>query len=351
MCRSALLLGGVLATASACGSAPTREPKAALTTVATGDAETILGSVDGLPIRRRDLDASAEDELKKIDNEAKQRAFHVLWLAVDAAVAKKLIERYAARRHLSVADLRQEEIDANVVPPSDEEVERLYQANKEMIRVPLEMARPFLKQQMLEERRSQQVNALVKRLRANADVRITVPLPILPRFDVEVGDSPQLGPRDAAVTLIEFSDFECPYCARVRETLHELREIYPDSLRLVFRDFPLEQHSRAGPAAEAAQCAHEQDKFWPYHDLLFENARALTDEDLKKYAQVVELDLESFQSCLASDRPKKAVAADHDAGRRYGVDGTPSIFINGIKLIGLLPLPMMRAVIDSEITR
>lgn len=351
MCSSRIVLFTLLGLASACGSVPATKARPAPTPAAVDDGQMILGSVDGLPIRRSDLDGTAEHELKKIDNEARQRAFHLLWAAVDAAVADKLIEREAERRKMSLADYRQEEIDAKVVPPTDEDVKRLYESNKEMIRVPLEMAGPFIKQQILEERQSQQEDALVERLRANADVRITVPPPVLPRFDVEIGGSPQLGPKDAAVTVIEFSDFECPYCSHARETLHELRELYPESLRLVFRDFPLEQHPRAKPAAEAAQCAHEQDEFWPYHDLLFENARALSDDDLQQYAKTVGLDLEAFGSCLASDRPKKAVASNHEAGRRYGVDGTPSIFINGIKLIGLLPIPMMRAIIDGEMAR
>jgi len=157
------------------------------------------------------------------------------------------------------------------------------------------------------------------------------------------------GNDDAKVTVVEFSDFECPYCSRASQTLKKLRTLYPDTLRIAFRDFPLSQHKDAKPAAEAAQCAREQGKFWEYHDLLFENTRALSAPDLKSYAEKLELDLKVFAACLATDRPKKIVADNAEAARRFGVEGTPALFVNGIKLIGLLPLPLMQAIIDREL--
>jgi protein-disulfide isomerase len=119
----------------------------------------------------------------------------------------------------------------------------------------------------------------------------------------------------------------------------------------VYRDFPLSQHPNARVAAEAAQCAHEQDKFWPFHDLLFDNQHALDRAALAKYAGEVALDVKSFEKCMDSERPKLAVKSSEELGRRYGVDGTPALFLNGMKLIGVMPLPLMKLLIERELER
>jgi predicted DsbA family dithiol-disulfide isomerase len=313
--------------------------------------DPVLAQIDGVPIHRSNLDPEIERELKSIDNEAKQRSFHMLWAGVDEAINRSLMHREAARRDVSVEDLRAQEVYAKAVEPADEEVRAAYDTYKEQIGVPFEMAAPILKRQLLERRRKEQEQAFVERLRSAADVRHAVPVPELPRFDIEAGDSPSRGSDRAGVTLIEFSDFQCPYCGQARKMLEELAARYPNDMRIVFRDFPLRQHPRAQAAAEAAHCAHEQDKFWPYHDLLFANASDLEDSALDRYAEEAKLDLAEFTACLQSERPKTAVAANKAAGERYGIEGTPAIFINGIKLIGLLPLPLMQALIDRELGR
>jgi protein-disulfide isomerase len=163
-------------------------------------------------------------------------------------------------------------------------------------------------------------------------------------------DGPALGPSSAKVTLVAYSDFQCPYCARARKVVEQLHELYPKELRIVFRHFPLAQHAQARPAAEAAECAEEQGKFWPYHDLLFDNPSALAKADLERYATDVKLDPNAFTTCLGSDRPKAVVAAAEAEGKRFGVQGTPALFLNGMKLIGLLPLPLLQALIDKELS-
>jgi protein-disulfide isomerase len=130
-----------------------------------------------------------------------------------------------------------------------------------------------------------------------------------------------------------------------------LKELYPNKIRVIFRDFPLSQHAKARPAAAAAYCANEQSKFWAYHDLLFASAPALGEADLKKAAETVGLDLKAFESCLGSDRPEKAIKLDEDAARKLALDGTPGLFMNGMKLMGVLPLPLMQALVDKELNR
>lgn len=313
--------------------------------------DPVLAQVDGVPIHRSNLDPKIEHELKSIENEAKQRSFHMLWAGVDEAINRNLMHKEASRRKMSLEDLRAEEIYAKAVEPTDDELRAAYDAYEEQIGVPFEMAAPILKRQMLEQRRNEQEQAFAERLRSAADVRHAVTVPDLPRFQVDAGDSPARGADGARVTLVEFSDFQCPYCGRARKMFEELATLYPNDLRIVFRDFPLRQHPRAQAAAEAAHCAYEQSKFWQYHDLLFDNPSDLEDADLDRYGEEVELDPTEFTACRQSDRPKAAVAANKMDAEKYGVEGTPAVFINGMKLIGLLPMPLMQALIDHELDR
>ena len=158
-----------------------------------------------------------------------------------------------------------------------------------------------------------------------------------------------MGAEKPIVTLVEYSDFQCPYCAQASEVVKQLLEIYPNVLKVVFKDYPLPQHTQAYDASVAAHCAKEQNKFWPYHDLLFKNPQALGADDLKKYALDAGLDEKVFAECLGSGHTKVIVDAHKSEGEQLGVQGTPALFINGMKLIGLLPMPLLRAIIDREL--
>jgi protein-disulfide isomerase len=346
--RPILPLVSLLALA-ACPAPKQGAPAAPCPTAPEHTANPVLGVVDGEKIRRTDLSDEIDKELKKGENDVRQREFHLLWNAVQAHINDKLLEQEAERRNMSIEQLRDEEIGSRVLVPSDEIVESIYSNNREVIDADFETAAPHIKRQLMEEQVSDLQRAFLARLRNVADVRIAVPVPELPRFPVTRGNSPLKGKRDAKVTIIEFSDFECPYCSRASQTFKKLHELYPEDVAIVFRDFPLSQHEQARPAAEAAQCAREQGKFWEYHDILFLNMRALKGSDLKTYAEDLGLDMEAFAACLASERPKKVVDEHMAAARKIGVEGTPAIYVNGIKLIGLLPLPMMQAIIDHEL--
>lgn len=144
-------------------------------------------------------------------------------------------------------------------------------------------------------------------------------------------DSPLLGKADAKIQIVEYSDFQCPFCARVTQTLKDLKAKYGDELVVAFKHFPLAFHREAMPAALASMCAHEQGKFWEYHDQLFANMKQLLPDNLKGYAQAVGLDAAKFEECVASNRHQTKIDADMTEGRAAGVRGTPSIYINGRK--------------------
>jgi protein-disulfide isomerase len=177
------------------------------------------------------------------------------------------------------------------------------------------------------------------------------PSPTAGIVEVSADDDPALGPLDAEVVIVEFSDFQCGYCGRfATETLHQILDTYGDDIRFVFRDFPLTSiHAHAQKAAEAAQCAHEQGKYWEYHDLLFQNQQALGTDSLRRYAEQSVLDTEAFDECLDSGRYTSEVEKDLADGQSYGVTGTPTFFINGHLLVGAKPLSAFQAMIEDEL--
>ncbi len=171
------------------------------------------------------------------------------------------------------------------------------------------------------------------------------------RYDVPIDDDPVLGPSDAPITIIEFSDYECPFCKKWHaEVYQRLLQSYPDEIRLVYRDFPLTNiHPNAVPAAQAANCAHEQGRFWEYHDKLFEGAYGLGEDAYMQYALEVDLNIPSFEQCIAEDRYVEEIQADFDFAAQMGVSSTPTFFINGIALIGAQPFEVFQQVIDAEL--
>jgi protein-disulfide isomerase len=179
------------------------------------------------------------------------------------------------------------------------------------------------------------------------------PTPTVGPVNVSVDDDPSIGPADAPVTIIEFSDFQCPYCARFQsDTLPQILSNYGDRVRFVYRDFPLTSlHANALKAAEASECADDQGAYWKYHDLLFQNQSALDDASLKNYAASLGLDTATFNQCLDSDKYLSEVQKDEQDGIAAGVQGTPSFFINGMPLTGAQPYSVFQAAIESALAK
>jgi protein-disulfide isomerase len=157
------------------------------------------------------------------------------------------------------------------------------------------------------------------------------------------------GPATAAVTIFEWSDYECPFCQRAQEVLHQLQNEFPDTVRFVFKDFPLRSHPSALPAALAARCAGAQGRYWEYHDLLFVAQPDLSRDHLIGYARRLGLDAPAFTECLDTGRFRDAILADQREGREAGVRATPTFFINQRKIEGALPLPEFRDAIKQAL--
>jgi protein-disulfide isomerase len=173
----------------------------------------------------------------------------------------------------------------------------------------------------------------------------------VPRYDVPIDDDPTLGPASAAITIIEFSDYECPYCRRWHaEVFPRLMETYSGQIRFVYRDFPLSSiHANAEPAAQAANCAGEQGAYWDYNARLFNARLGLNDKAYRQYASDLSLDTQAFEACLQEGRFASEVKADYDFAANLGVRSTPTFFINGIALVGAQPFEVFQEVIDKEL--
>lgn len=195
--------------------------------------------------------------------------------------------------------------------------------------------------------------AVVQALNSPNVVR-AVPTPgPAPFVNVSVDDDPAWGPEDAPVVMVEFSDYQCPYCERFhQETYSQIRATYEGRIRFVYRDMPLPQiHPDAMLAAEAADCANEQGAFWDYHDLLFNNQQDLSRTALGSYATQLRLDINTFNQCLDTGRYQQEITSDMQAAASYGVQGTPTFFINGRPIVGAQPFEVFAAVIDEELAR
>jgi protein-disulfide isomerase len=188
----------------------------------------------------------------------------------------------------------------------------------------------------------------VKELRTKAGVTTNLEPP---RFDVGIGTSPAKGPATAPVTIVEFADFECPYCGRVLPIVQQVLETYGDKVRLAFRDYPLPNHTKAPKASEAAACAAEQGQFWEMYEKLFASAPRLDEIDLKRYAIDLGLDSATFYECLDSGKTAAQVQANVQAGQELGISGTPAFFINGRLVGGAQPFERFQEVIDEELKR
>jgi protein-disulfide isomerase len=298
--------------------------------------------IAGRPISDGDLERHAAGQLRELN----AKIFEIKQLALDDMIDEQLLNAEASGNNLTVQKLLDREVDSRLASPSNAEVELYYGKIKDRLARPIEEVRPQIIELLTNERRRNAYATYLSQLRLRHGVVILLSPP---RSNVEVDPGRVRGPENAPITIVEFSDFECPYCGRVEETLRELVSRYPTQIKLAFRDFPFHAHSEA--AAEASRCASAQGKYWKYHDLLFENQVHLEDNDLASLAVGLHLDRKKFSECLTGKVFAADVLRDVDAGQKLGITGTPTFFINGIVASGAIPLEEFARLIDRELDR
>ena len=296
--------------------------------------DRVVATVGSRSISLREVESAASLPIYLLETQRRQ----LLLQAIQRRIDEELIESEASRKGLTVHDLLDQ-------ASQSESIAR-------MANIPGPVRRingPANQATVGGQEQARLRQALIVSLRRKADIQITLPPLEPPIVPVNPDDDPRLGPDDAPVTVIEFSDFQCPFCQKSVEVLQALRQKYGDKIRLIYRDFPGQNHPNAFAAAEASECAHEQGKFWEYHDLLFNRQAPDSPWNFEGLAAESGLDVEAFRSCVKSARFRTEVRKDLEDGLRLGVTSTPTFFINGRPLVGLQSISAFQELIDKAL--
>jgi protein-disulfide isomerase len=335
---TALVLPLVAALSAACSSARTAPPAA--------DAEAKsadVASVGGKPISQKEVDARAQGALQRLSDEAYEARRTVL----EEIITERLIDAQAAARGVSREELMRSEVEGKVARPTKAEVAEIYNANKDRVggRSLAEIT-PDIERSVVSQRSQDRLEAFMAELRSQGKVVVTLPQP---RNDVPIpADARTVGPEKAPVTIVEYSDYLCPYCQKAQVVVDQVLARNPGKVRFVHRDFLLGR-PRSMPVARAAQCAADQGKFWEYRNGLLESPGDWSDQYLLSRAAPIGLERSSFQACLSSDKHDKAILQSSEDGTKLGVQSTPTFFINGRRVKGARSVEQFQEIIDSEV--
>jgi protein-disulfide isomerase len=314
----------------------------------------VVATMDGQNITYGDLQADKEvgPKLTQAEVKALTDLYDQRHQAVEEVINRRLLEGEAKAKGKTLDEWFQQDY-ANTVPdPSDDEAKAFYEEHKAQIPQgqSFEDLKPRIKQAVKQTKLRENLGKLIEQLKAQHHAEVALQPPELPRIEVEA-KGPSRGPADAKVTIVEFSDFQCPFCGREFPVVERVMKEYEGKVRLVFRNFPLDFHPFAGKAAEAGACANDQGKFWQLHDQMFGHQDKLAVDDLKGYAKAVGIDAGKFDKCLDSGEKKPMVDADEKAGQSAGVNGTPAFFVNGVFINGAQPYEQFKQAIDRELSK
>jgi protein-disulfide isomerase len=305
----------------------------------------VLATVGGTPITAAEIEQALRLPLYDLEVEK----YHLTRRKLDQTIVERLLARAAAARGQTVSAFVTAEVQVQIATITPEEITARVRADRAKLPPDEAQAHKEARSALVRERAGQALHELVERLSRESQVTVTLRPPEPPVMTVPAGEGPAWGSPAAPVTIVEFADFECPVCKESLPVLQEVRSLYREQVRIVYRNFPLASHPQARPAAEAAHCAHEQGQFWAYHDALFAKAPDFQPSDYVQLAQRLKLNTADFAACLSSSRPQVAVAKDLADAQALGLSGTPTFFINGRYLSGFQSLDALRQHIDREL--
>jgi protein-disulfide isomerase len=328
--------------------------QAAMAQEKAGPKPQVVASVQGVAITTDDLNKAAAADFENIELQKKQleaqyaQARHqILETNLKRIIQDKLFSAEAAKRGITKDQLIKLEITDKLKEPTQKEIDDYYEANKARIGSAKEWVSDQIKNLLSQQNRTQVTEAFVESLKKTYPVLSNLkPL----RFKIEADGHPAKGPKDAPVTIVEFSDFQCTHCQAMAETLKRIITDFGASVRVVYRQYPNQKsHPNAEKAAEASLCAHEQGKFWEMHDLMFQDQDNLKVEDLKAKAGKLGLAKEAFDSCLDSNRYEARAKKDYIEAIESGVSATPAFFVNGRSFSGAWPYEDIVPIIKEEL--
>jgi protein-disulfide isomerase len=333
-------------TFSACNKPAATTPTTTTAAPGTGENPDLpIAKYNDVTITLKDVDAKIASQLKQMD----KQKMELRQQAAEQIALEALAKAEAAKVGQTDEQWIKAQMEAKLPPPSDAEILKVFEENK--ARMPPGSTVESMREQIIgflqKDKGREIAMGIFEDLKKKGNYQVLIEEP---RVQVEA-KGPGRGPVDAPITIVEFSDFECPFCSRAEEAVTQVMEKYPGKVRLVFRHFPLSFHANAPKAAEASACADEQGKFWEMHKQLFANQKAITVPELKQHAGAIGLDQAKFDACLDGGSKKAIVDADTKAGSEAGVSGTPAFFINGKLLSGAQPFSEFEKVIEAELKK
>lgn len=317
-----------------------------LTAFAQGPPDTVVATVNGTEITLKQVDETVLSAIYPLQ----QQLYAIRKVALDNLITARLLEAEARSRGVSIEELR-ERLTRGEISVTRTQIEEAYAQNASFFAsMSPDEARERLRLDLENQTRMRHYRAGVEELRRKWPVVVKLPAPPSPpTLGPELDDgSPVKGAAKAAVTIVEFSDFECPFCGQVQDTLRQIMDRYGGEVRLVFKHLPSEGHRNSLAAARAAYCAGEQDRFWQFHDALFASGN-LSPEVFGEIGVRLGLGREKFAACLSAERSRTAVVRDIELARRYRIDSTPSFLINGKLIKGALSFAEFQNLIEREL--
>jgi len=308
------------------------------------EVDQIAAQVGESQITMTELDALTRSDMQPVNIQI----YNIRKAALKGVIEDHLWEQEAASLGISKKELLKQ-ISDTARPVTEEDIQKYYEAKKARMKGDIEKVRPrierYLKKRSIQRARAKELRRIRK------ETKITINLEA-PRFEIPIPEHAiTKGPEDAPVTIVVFTDFQCPYCKRGAKTLTEVFQEYPGKIRMIHRDFPLSIHKNGKSAANAARCANDQGEFWNYYNVLFENQGKLDDKSLIKHAAGLALDMDEFQACVDSNKYGKIIDSELAAGQAVGVRGTPAHYVNGRPLSGAVPLESFKEIIDEELEK
>lgn len=305
----------------------------------------VLATVNGENITSGDV----EKALQPLIFEYQEKVTELRKAQLDVIINDMLLTQEAQKRKVTEKQLFEAEVVAKSKKPTEEEARKFYDENTSQIPGTYAETKEQILKYLQQQEYQKAEEALVKIVRKDAQVQIFLTDPESPVFDIATDDQPTKGGANAPVTIVEFTDYQCPSCSRTQPVLEEIIKEYGDKVKLVVRDFPLTQiHVNAMKAAEAAEAAREQGKYWEYAEILFKNQDKLEVENLVAYAGQAGLDVKKFQDALTSGRNTGKIQRDMEEGLKIGISGTPTVFING-KRVKDKSKESLKAAIDAAL--
>ncbi len=321
---------------------------AALTHGGVHEKPRVAAQGKGQAITFQELEVPVASRLLELE----QEAYELKKERLDSLITEMLLQEEADRRGITIQELVRREVLSEGVPVSEADVMEYYEENKGRWtdwRGSQEQLLNRIRAHLRNQKAYEMARLYARSLAEEDEVKIYLQEPRLARVQVNIEHNFSTGPEDAPVTVVEFSDYECPVCRNTHENIRRIREKYQGQIRWVFKDYPLRQHRWAARAAEAARCAGDQGKFWEYQHMLYSSREELHPERLKAYAEQLGLDTERFEDCLDSGKQAQWVQQDREDARMSGVSSTPTYIINGHTFRGAPTLERFIEMIEAAL--